>query len=217
MVPRINLAPPLILVVRPRFIWGWPIRSMGLALWRVGPTPHLKGFLSPLWHAEHFPTRQFYIFILQWVPQTSKSGQLVLSMYFCTLWLTVALVYSWPHWFNTLFPYPENLPGDAFLASCPCGHPCGVHLQPPSLDYPPSLNTCIFECETVQETLTTSSPVLTEAAEAALPFSIACRMENPLVWQSQVSTNNLSSSLNEASFLGSQVILCLCTLKEVGQ
>lgn len=104
-----------------------------------------------------------------------------------------------------LFPYPENLPGDAFPANCPCGHPCGVCLQPPSLDYPP-LSTCLFECETVQGALTKSSPVLTEAEKAALLFSVACRTENPPVWQSQVSTNNLSPSLNETSFVGSQVI-----------
>lgn len=45
----------------------------------------------------------------------------------------------------------------------------------------PSLNTCLFECETVQGALTTSSPVLREAEKAALPFSVACRMGNLLV------------------------------------
>lgn len=151
------------------------------------------------------------------VPQTSNSGQLVLSMYFCTLWLTVALVCSQLLWFNTPVFLPRGSTWGCISSKLSLWGTLWCVLAATILGLSPSLSTCPFECETVQGALTTSSPVLREAEKAALLFSVACRMGNLPVWQSQVSTNNLSPSLNEASFLGSQVILGLCTLKEVGQ
>lgn len=137
MVPRINLAPPLILVVRPRFIWGWPIRSTGLALWRVGPTPHLKGFCH---HCDMLNISQQGNSTFSFCNGSPKLQNWA-NLYSACISAPSDQLLLWcapdPTGSTPLFHYPENLPGDAFPESCPCGHPCGVCLQPPSLDYPP--------------------------------------------------------------------------------